>query len=95
MQPTVHIGEEILKELKAQERSVAWLATKINRDRSNFNRQLKNPHLHSELLYRISSVLGVDFFACYSHQLSVEIQSKIHHKSVVNHTGICKKNSHI
>lgn len=78
MQQEFHIGEEVLKELKAQERSVAWLATKINRDRSNLNRQLKNPHLHCELLYRISTVLGIDLFAFYSHQLTVNRQGKNH-----------------
>ena len=93
MQTIVHIGEEILKELKAQERSVAWLAKKVNRDRSNLNKQLKCPHLHGELLYRISTVLGVDFLPA-TLTIFLKMCRVIITTIRVKYTAICGKNSH-
>ena len=77
MPHTVHIGEEIKQRLLAQERSVTWLAKKISCDRSNLNKNLKCPHIHPGLLYRISVALGVDFFARYSQELQEDIQSRV------------------
>jgi plasmid maintenance system antidote protein VapI len=63
----MHIGELILKSLKEKERNIAWLARKVNRNDANLGRLLKNsPHIHSELLLRISIALEEDFFAYYS-----------------------------
>ena len=73
---TIHIGEEIRQWLLTQERSVTWLAKKIDCDRSNLHKNLKCPHIHPELLYRISVALGVDFFARYSQQLQEDIQGQ-------------------
>ena len=73
---TIHIGEEIKQRLQVQERSVTWLAKKIDCDRSNLNKNLKCPHIHPGLLYRVSVALGVDFFARYSQQLQEVIQGQ-------------------
>ena len=68
--PDIHIGKTILQKLKEKERSIAWLARRISCDDGNLGRQLKNhPHIHSELLLRISIALEVDFFACYSEKI--------------------------
>lgn len=61
MRPAIHIGEIIQQQLETQGRSVKWLAGKINCDRSNLCKHLKNPHIHTELLYRISVALDEDF----------------------------------
>jgi len=83
MHQTIHIGEDIRQRLLAQDRSVAWLAKKINCDRSNLNKNLKCPHIHSGLLYRISVALGEDLFASYSQQL----QEDIHDRMKSHNTG--------
>lgn len=77
----LHIGEEIKEQLKIQERSIAWLARKIYCDPSNLCKQLNCPHLHSDLLYRISIALDVDFFAHYSQHVSEDIQGENNHKN--------------
>jgi len=81
MQTKIHIGEEIQQQLIVQERSVPWLAKKIGCDPSNLYKQLKCPHLHSQLLYRISVALNVDFFTHYSERLSDEIHGKNYHET--------------
>ena len=69
MLPNIHIGSEIRKQLNVQ-RSVNWLAEKIDYDQSNLNKYLKMPHLNSKLMYRISIALGIDLFSLYSQFLS-------------------------
>lgn len=60
------IGTLIKEELEAQERTVAWLARKINVDRTNIYRIFHKNSLDTELLVRISYALRHDFFADYS-----------------------------
>jgi hypothetical protein len=67
----MHIGEFILKKLKEKERSIAWLSRQVNCNRANLGRLLKNsPHIHGELLWRISTVMEEDFFAHCSEEFS-------------------------
>ena len=65
----IHIGNEIKNLLKAQKRSVNWLAEEICCDNSNLSKQLKTPHLHTVLLYKISEAIGKDLFTLYSQSL--------------------------
>ena len=75
MNEKIHIGELILQKLKEKERSIAWLAHKINRNADNLGSQLKNsPHIHCELLLHISIVLEEDFFACYSKAVKFTVK---------------------
>lgn len=61
----IHIGEEICKELRKQERSQAWLARKLSISPSTLNGILRKQSIDSELLYRIGKTLGKDFFQLY------------------------------
>ena len=61
----IHIGKEIEDELRRQERSVTWLARKINCDRTNIYRIFRNQVIDTNLLLRISQVLNRNFFALY------------------------------
>ena len=70
MNQSIHIGEKIRNHLATQKRSVAWLATHLCCDPSSLRKVLKKSYIHTDLLYRISSVLGKDFFAYYSQLLS-------------------------
>jgi len=72
MNAYVHIGEEIRKQLAYQKRSVAWLATHVGNDPSSLRKMLKNSYISTDLLLRISTILGKDFFAYYSQLLSGE-----------------------
>ena len=66
------IGILIREVLLAQERSVAWFARKIHLDRSNVYRLFQKNSVDTDLLRRISQVLGRDFFAVYSESISAD-----------------------
>jgi len=84
MTSSIHIGEEIRNHLTAQKRSVAWLATELCCDASVLRKSLKKTWLPSDLLYRISRVLGKDFFVCYSQRLSEDVQQRIEERITSN-----------
>lgn len=66
----IHIGKIVHQELKTQRRSVAWLAEQLHTDRSNTYKILKRQFIDTELLFRLCSVLNVDFFAIISTSIS-------------------------
>lgn len=70
--PIPGIGRLIEQELRRQERSVSWLSRKIHCDRRNIYFIFGRDSIDTELLLRISQVLGVDFFAYFSRILSGE-----------------------
>ena len=57
----IDICHEIKRQLKAQRRSVRWLAKQINKDHSTLNRNLKYRSMDSDWLASISDVLNVSF----------------------------------
>ena len=68
-----HIVKIIQAELKAQGRTVTWFAKHIHCDRTNAYKIFNNSHIDSELLFRISQVLGHNFMmdcARYYERLS-------------------------
>ena len=70
METKIHIGSEIRKELKKQERTITWLADKVeNGDPSNLSKQLNSQHIRPKLLFDISVALKKDFFTFYSQEL--------------------------
>lgn len=69
------IGQLIKEELYRQERTVTWLARKINCDRRNVYNVFERTYVDTELLLRISIALQTDFFVYYSRALqSIENQ---------------------
>lgn len=66
----IHIGNEIEKELRRQERGAAWLARKIHCNRQNIYDIFKRKSIDTALLQRISCVLGHDFFKDISDSLT-------------------------
>ena len=62
---TIDIGKIILKKLKEQGRSVAWLAEKIGHDKSNLNKILNSSqYISFDLVLNIGIAMGVNFFSC-------------------------------
>lgn len=68
----LHIGEIIRLELEHQERTPAWLARKINCERTNVYYIFRQKSINTEQLLLISRALGVDFFRLYSEALTGE-----------------------
>lgn len=64
----LHIGEMVKAELKRQERSIAWLAKQIGYTRQNLYHLLDRPYIYTDLLLKISDILGYDFFGCLSSE---------------------------
>ena len=59
---TIHLGNMIKKELKAQGRSVSWLARTIHMERSSIYKIFERDSIDLGLLVRISIVMNHDFF---------------------------------
>ena len=57
------IGILIKEELEKQERSITWFARKLSCDRSNIYRLFQKESIDTNLLFRISILLGKDFFS--------------------------------
>ena len=53
----------IKEELEKQERSITWFARKLSCDRSNIYRLFQKESIDTNLLVRISILLGKDFFS--------------------------------
>ena len=68
----INIGERIKDELDRQERTISWLARKLNRNRAAVYRLLKKNSIDTNVLSQISLLLGRDF----SKELSQEVSDK-------------------
>ena len=58
----IHIGKLIQSVLKSQGRSVTWLANELGCCRTNLYLIFQKRHIDTELLIRISKILGYNFF---------------------------------
>lgn len=67
------IGSLIKEELERQERSISWFARKLSCDRSNVYRLFQKESIDTNLLVRISVILGRDFFS----ELSDNVKEKL------------------
>ncbi len=67
------IGILIKEELERQERSISWFARKLPCDRSNVYRLFQKESIDTDLLARISILLGRNFF----YELSEHIREKV------------------
>lgn len=65
----IFIGKSIEYELRNQERSVVWLARKLNCNRTNIYKIFNQSTIDTELLLRISNVLQRNFFEEYINRL--------------------------
>ncbi|CCX47465.1 putative uncharacterized protein [Bacteroides sp. CAG:927] len=65
----IFIGKSIEYELRNQERSVVWLARKLNCNRTNIYKIFNRSTIDTELLLRISNVLQRNFFEEYINRL--------------------------
>lgn len=74
----INIGECIKEEIIEQDRSISWLAKKLNRNRTAIYRMLSKNSIDTHLLFSISMLLHRDFFA----EFSSEIKERFDQKSV-------------
>jgi DNA-binding phage protein len=62
----IHIGQLIREQLKADDRSVSWLARKIGCSRNHLYKVFRKPSLDGELLLSISLAMKFNFFQYYT-----------------------------
>ena len=65
----MHIGNRIKEVLDSQGRSASWLASKIPCERTNMYDIFKRKDVSVEMLFKVSSILGHDFFLELSEEL--------------------------
>lgn len=68
-----HIGNRIKTVLLEQGHNACWLAERIPCERSNVYHIFKRNNIGIDLLFKISMVLGHDFFSELSGQLRQEM----------------------
>ena len=71
----IDIGSLIFQKMKEKERSIAWLAKKVDCDDSNLGKILKGKrYIYPDLLLEISIALEEDFFTHYSQKFKETIK---------------------
>lgn len=65
---SIHIGQLIRAQLKADQRSVSWLAREIGCTRNHLYKVFRRPSLDGELLLSISLAMKFNFFQYYTKE---------------------------
>ena len=61
-----HIGHLIKEELARQERTVAWLARKLNYSRQNIYHIFESQWITTDVLLKICDILNYNFYKVYA-----------------------------
>lgn len=64
----IHIGKLIETELRRQERTVSWFARHLYCERTNVYDIFKRRSIDTQMLLRISNILGHNFFRYYQRE---------------------------
>lgn len=87
---TIHLGTMVKRELKAQGRTVVWLARTINMERSSVYKIFERNTLDVGLLIRISLVMDHDFFQDVSNKIQ-ENYDEIYEMFLNPSKTVCQK----
>ena len=63
---SIHIGQLIREQLKADQRSASWLAREIGCSRNHLYKVFRKSSLDGELLLSISLAMNFNFFQYYT-----------------------------
>lgn len=74
MSEPIHIGRIIEEELRSQGRSVAWFARQLGTSRTACYRLFRGYSIDTQVLFRISKLLGRDFFGVYSGRIEFNVK---------------------
>lgn len=66
----INLGERIQQELKQQERSISWFASKLGCNRTGVYRIFKKNSIDTALLFQISQILNYNFFQELSNNMN-------------------------
>lgn len=73
----IHIGHLIQAQLKADQRSVGWLAREIHCSRNHVYKIFKKSSLDTDLLLRISMSMQFNFFRYYTAEIFEGMKSRM------------------
>jgi DNA-binding phage protein len=73
----LHIGHLVQAQLKADHRSVGWLAREIGCTRNNVYKIFNKASLDSDLLLRISKAMQFNFFRYYTAEVTNFLKERI------------------
>ena len=73
----LHIGHLIQTQLKADKRSVGWLAREIGCTRNNVYKIFNKASLDSDLLLRISKAMQFNFFRYYTEEVAKGMRNRL------------------
>ncbi|MBQ3737432.1 MAG: XRE family transcriptional regulator [Bacteroidales bacterium] len=73
----VNIGQAIREEMDRTGRTVTWLSKQLGTNRMACYRIFNSFSIDTQMLFRISVLLGRDFFALYSDTLKQEEENPI------------------
>ncbi|MBR3426548.1 MAG: XRE family transcriptional regulator [Bacteroidales bacterium] len=77
MAEKVNIGQAIREEMDRTGRTVTWLSKQLGTNRMACYRIFNSFSIDTQMLFRISVLLGRDFFALYSDTLKQEEENPI------------------
>ena len=72
----IHIGHLIREQLKADKRSVSWLAREIHCTRNNVYKIFNKPSLDGDLILKISVAMNFNFFQYYTADFIESIKAR-------------------
>ena len=72
----IHIGHLIREQLKADDRSVSWLAREIHCTRNNVYKIFNKPSLDSDLILKISIAMQFNFFQYYTAEFLENMRTR-------------------
>ena len=73
----IHIGRLIQEQLKADQRSVSWLAKQIPCTRNHLYKIFRKPSIDCALLLRISQAMQFNFFRYYAAEVAKGMQERL------------------
>lgn len=68
----IHVGQEIRNRLDEKGHTVVWLAEALACSRTKVYKIFEKPHMDTDMLARISTILEFDFFSLLSKQFCKE-----------------------
>lgn len=74
---SIHIGHLIQAQLKADQRSVGWLAREIGCTRNHVYKIFKKTSLDTDLLLLISKAMQFNFFRYYTTEVTQSMMDRI------------------
>ena len=78
----IHIGHLIREQLKADQRSVSWLAREIHCTRNHVYKIFNKPSLDGDLLLRISIAMNFNFFQYYTAEFLENMKTRIGEENI-------------